>query len=448
MKPVDALKHRFSSAKAIDEIVFRDGKWEVHATFSSRSDRCPSCNSLVSRHGWSQSRFIDTPLDGKIVHLFIKRPRFICRSCSKTLTPVVPGVVESPRVTERLVSHVRFLLWTATSLRNLASSVGALPKTISELLKRIAEEARETTSTPTELGIHVLTLHENRHLVLSNLSVGTVVDFLPSVDEQIELLIQRLIAFNKDKATQVVSVPADQEIVNVATSHCSVARIELSLSAIHTLIAGVVSKLGAQESRRGRSGSVSRGEVERLSYLRKSELSDKDVECLSDGIQEGNSFWKLFDAKELLMSRWEMAECSAWVDLFRIWLLGLPSSYQPAFHGLLLLLSKAEQLQVTLSLEPTLPFIDRNISSLKELLLKPGRSFSPEMLVALVLASPFMTVRLERKVSIKGAGRMWLEESWDIGDQRPPSSAGISLENLVNLLSSVWNPHTPDTDRK
>jgi hypothetical protein len=92
--------------------------------------------------------------------------------------------------------------------------------------------------------------------------------------------------------------------------------------------------------------------------------------------------------------------------------------------------------------------MDRNISSLKQLLLKPGRSFSPEMLVALVLASPFMTVHLERKFGSKGAGPRWLEETWNEGKVLPPSSSGISLGSLVNTLSSIWNPQLPDSDGK
>jgi hypothetical protein len=342
-------------------------------------------------------------------------------------------------VTQRLVEYVQQTLWSAVSLRSLSASVGALPKTITELLKILANDVRQLVAIPAELGIHELQVNKRRHLILSNLTLGTVVDFVPCSDKQIDLLSHRLTSFNNREPVQVVTVPAAQEVVREATNKCPSARVTLSLASIHVLLARAVSNLGGQESRKGRTGSISRKEAELLACRRKIDLSNKDNERLEAGLRENNKFWMLFDAKENLLNQWENTDGSAWLNIFRKWILELPSQSQPAFHGLLTLLSDAKMLRVILSVESALPFVDTNLNVLKGLLSKPGRSFSPEMLAALLLASPEMTVRLERRFSSKGAGHFWVEELSDFVGKGPPTTAGTSLANLVNALTVSWD---------
>lgn len=438
---ITLLRQRVASAKSVDQVVMGNRGWEIHATFDSLSEHCPSCGGALTQHSWSNSTVLDAPFKDKHVRLHVKRPRFQCRSCKVTLTPIVHGILEGSRVTDGLVDYIKHSLWTSSSLRNLASSVGALPKTIADLLKRIAEESRQEIAVPIEIGIHELSLSGQRHLLLSNVALGSVVDFLPSVDDQVDQLGHRLFGFNQYAPTQVVTVPADRAIVETTASNCSSARIELSLEAFRSLIAQVVSKLGSQESKQGKIGSISSSESYRLAHLRKVELSREEAKRFDDGLFLKNPFWKLYDAKEQLLNSFEGAPPMNWVNLFSTWIQNLPLRWQPSFHGPLLFLVNAQKLHLSFTHESRQPLFDANIRTLQAILSKPGKSFSPEMLSAMFLASPYMSIPLVRKFGRKGAGPIWVEEAMAADISIEPSTAGVSLDSLVKLLNSLEDPN-------
>lgn len=120
-------------------------------------------------------------------------------------------------------------------------------------------------------------------------------------------------------------------------------------------------------------------------------------------------------------------------------MLTLPLPLRSVFYDVSLLFNEIERLQVKLSLDPAFALVDKNIFVLQKLLLKPGKSFSPEMISALVLASPFLQVPITRKVGIKGFGPLWLEEPLIETSYGIPSSAGVLINDLVNVLHAIWN---------
>ena len=431
------LRKRNSYAEKIEEIFFRDGKWEIHATYGTLSRHCPTCNSLLTHHDWSYSRFLDAPISGEPVYLHVKRPRYICKVCQKTLTPVILDVTENYRVTNRLVDYIKINLWYSNSLRELAASVGSTAKTISQLLKTIADQSQLAIETPSALGIHELRLNKQRHLILSNLDKGTVVDFLPYSPNQLDHLTSQLICFNQISPIKLVSIPADQAILKTVDHHCPSTEIEFTLSSINSILANAVIKQSGKSSKKGKLGSVSRNEAHRLTYSRKAELAENDVSLFLDGIQTKNEFWEVFEAKEQLLSSFENAASIYWFEIYRSWILNLPLPLRSVFHDITLLFNEFERLQVKLSLEPVLPYVDKNISVLEGLLSKSGKSFSPAMISALILASPFLQVPILRKVGIKGSGPLWLEEPLIETTYKMPRNAGVSIIDLMSVLSII-----------
>jgi transposase len=436
---LEELRKRISDAEKIEKIFFRNGKWQISATYGTLSTHCPSCNGLLTHHDWSNSRFLDAPISGEIVYLHVKRPRYRCKACQKTLTPVILDVTESYRVTNRLVDYIKNNLWYSNSLRELAASVGSTAKTISQLLKTIANQAKLAIETPSALGIHELILKKQRHLILSNLDKGTVVDFLPDSPNQLDHLASQLICFNQISPIKLVSLPADQAILKKVVHHCPAAEIEFTLSSINSVLAKAIIKQSVKSSKKGKLGSVSKNEAHRLTYSRKAELAENDVSLFLDGIKTKNEFWEIFEAKEQLLSRLAGTKSINWIETYRSWILNLPLPLRPIFHDVSLLFNEIERLQVKLFFEPALASADKNILVLQNLLLKPGKSFSPEMISALVLASPFLQVPIARKVGMKGAGPLWIERSVTEVNLRIPRTAGISINDLVNILHVIWN---------
>lgn len=436
---LEELRKRISYAEKIEEIFFRNGKWQIHATYGTLSKHCPTCNSLLTHHDWSNSRFLDAPISGESVYLHVKRPRYRCKACQKTLTPVILDVTENYRVTNRLVDYIKNNLWYSNSLRELASSVGSTAKTISLLLKTIADQARLGIESSCALGIHELILKKQRHLILSNLDKGTVIDFLPDSPNQLDNLASRLICFNHISPIKLVSLPADQAILKKVVRHCPAAEIEFTLSSINSVLAKAITKQSGKSSKKGKLGSVSKIEALRLAYSRKAELAENDASLLLNGIQTKNEFWEIFEAKEQLLSRLEGTKSIYWIETYRTWILAIPLSLRSVFYDVSLLFNEIERLHGKLSLDPALALVDKNIFLLQKLLLKPGKSFSSEMISALVLASPFLQLPILRKVGIKGSGPLWLEETLIDTTYEIPYSAGVLITDLVDILHLIWN---------
>ena len=436
---LEELRKRISYAEKIEEILFRNGKWQIHATYGSLSRHCPTCNGLLKHHDWSNSRFLDAPISGEPVYLHVKRSRYRCKHCQKTLTPVILDVAENYRVTNRLIDCIKKNLWYSNSLRELAASVGSTAKTISQLLKTIADQAKLAIETPYALGIHELILKKQRHLLLSNLDKGTVVDFLPDTPNQLDHLASRLIYFNQMSPIKLLLLPANQTILKTVVHHCPAAEIEFTLSSINSVLAKAIIKQSGKSSKKGKLGSVSKIEALRLAYSRKAELAENDVSLFLDGIKTKNEFWEIFEAKEQLLSRLEGTKSINWIKTYRSWILNLPLPLRPIFYDVSLLFNEMERLQVKLFIEPASASADKNILFLQNLLLKPGKSFSPEMISTLVLASPFLQVQILRKVGIKRSGPLWLEEPLIETTYRIPSSAGVLFTDLVDILHVIWN---------
>lgn len=436
---LEELRKRISYAEKIEKIFFRSGEWQIHATYGTLSRHCPACNAPLTHHDWSKSRFLDAPISGEPVYLHVKRPRYRCKACQKTLTPVILDVTENYRVTNRLVDYIKNNLWYSNSLRELASNVGSTAKTISQILKTIADQTKLGIESSYALGIHELILKKQRHLILSNLDKGTVIDFLPDSPNQLDHLSSQLICFNHISPIKLVSLPADQAILKKVVHHCPAAEIEFTLSSINSVLAKAIIKQSGKSSKKGKLGSVSKIEALRLAYSRKAELAENDISLFLDGIQTKNEFWEIYEAKELLLSRLGVTKDINWIETYRSWMLTLPLHLRSVFYDVSLLFNEIERLQVKLSLEPALASADKNILVLQNLLLKPGKSFSPEMISALVLASAFLQVPIAHKVGIKGSGPLWLEEPLIETTYGIPRSAGVLITDLVDILHLIWN---------
>ena len=245
---------------------------------------------------------------------------------------------------------------------------------------------------------------------------------------------------------KLLLLPAIQTILKTVGHHCPAAEIEFTLSSINSVLAKAIIKQSGKSSKKGKLGSVSKNEAHRLAYSRKAELTENDVASFLNGIKTKNEFWEIFEVKEQLLSSFESTKTINWIDTYRSWILNLPLSLRPIFHDVTLLFNEIERLQIKLSFEPSLALVDNNILILQILLLKPGKSFSSEMISALVLASPFLQVPIARKVGMKGTGPLWLEMSVTEVRLKIPNTAGIRLIDLVGLLTVIWNKSETHSD--
>ena len=429
---------RVTGNGTVESVILSNDIWYLDATFSVLSDRCPSCHNLLVRHGWTNAVFLDAPIDDMPVKLRVRRPRMKCPTCNKTLTPMVPGMVEGTRVTDRLVEYVQSHLWGAESLRRLAKEVGCAPKTVTDLLQGLADETRAQVVCPTRVGIHELRLNQKRYIILSDLDTALIVDFISEGAEQYRGVHDRLTRFACLQPLQELLVPLDLPLVREIASAHSAAHIGFSMSSFHHIVASGVANVACAESKKGRQGSVSCEEAKQIAARRVDELSSHHRVRVTRGILENHDFWNLFGAKEDLLKDLETRKGEEWLGCTRSWLSGLPEYWQPSFLPALAILSEVQSLGVTLTLNPALSTIEHNVATLRDLLVKPGRNFTAEMMATLVLASPLMSVLVEKRISRKGTGPLWVEEPWERDYPWEPTIRGISLEGLLSFLLVYW----------
>lgn len=68
---------------------------------------CRYCGGTdLQRYGSRTMVVSDLPLLYRPVHLHVKRQRWLCKSCGKTLVPEVSSLCDSHRATRRLAEHV------------------------------------------------------------------------------------------------------------------------------------------------------------------------------------------------------------------------------------------------------------------------------------------------------------------------------------------------------
>ena len=167
--PPDTLEVRVNSiCCTLDDKSLCVDTWHILATYQTTGESCPFCECQnLAQHSWSQSTYTDAPFEDKKIRITIKRPRFRCKHCQRTLTPAIPGIVEGHRVTERMVTFMQYSLFLSPSIRKTAKNIGVQPKTVTAILKELVEELRLTVETPTNIGIHEIVIHKKNNLVIS-----------------------------------------------------------------------------------------------------------------------------------------------------------------------------------------------------------------------------------------------------------------------------------------
>ena len=433
------LEDRFEVGE-LKSITRLDNCWRVEAVFQARSDRCPICQRSMLIHEWSRGRspYFDMPYEGLPVQIFVTRPRYRCRNCDITRTPVVPGLEEGHRITRRLIEFLPSSIWYSTSLRTLAKSAGMSPASLGNVLKSIAQEAQSDVLMPSKIGIHEFRVGERTHIVVSNLDLGSVVAFFPAGASQLTLLAMFLEGVEGKTEIQEITSPANINILTAIFDGSTNSNCYCSLTSIHDLLPEVISKATNLRSKKGLSGSISPRKAFEIAQLHLLELSPEQHSGYLRGLQIKDPFWASFAAKEDLIEAIQKNASIAWFETVGDWYRNLPATQQVTFGPVVTKIYEMREFSPVISTNQMLGRIETELRTLERLLVRPGVRFSDEMISTLLLASPLMHVPIKREIGSKGAGPYWLEEHLPAKIIMGATHAGTHLESLVGLLTVIW----------
>ncbi|MCB8749031.1 hypothetical protein LHU53_19255 [Rhodoferax sp. U2-2l] len=340
-------------------------------------------------------------------------------------------------MTDGFVSYLTARLWYAKSLRSVAAEVGAQPKTLADALRFIARNSRAAIQTPRLLGIHKLSIGRGTGLLLTNIEMGSTVDFCSVKSKNMRLLYERISEYQSREPLKLVAIPMDGEIACLVRSCAPECELVFSIHALGEALAQEIAKYASANSKRGVSNCVGSANALHLARRRMSEIPPDEMSSYSRELFTENNFWYLLEEKESILRSLESDNPMPWYDMIKEWRNQLRIDLRYAFHSLFIMLQKLFDTSARIYLDPDLLEIEQLTLSLQRILLKPGRSFSVEMVEVLTTAAQFCGIPWKKRIGSKGKGNLWVEEDQSCFNPIVVNSLGNSLRILAELLAEI-----------
>lgn len=168
-------------ALSVQEI---DGECVIEAEGTATVPVCPDCAPILGRlygHGAQTQSFRDTPMRGMPARLEVRRRRFQCQNCHKTLFEPLAAIDDKRLVTRRLLRYMRQHVFSET-FAALARQAGLDEKTIRNICEDYVSELKATVrfQTPRVLGIDELKIVGAYRAVMTNVEKRCMFDLLPT----------------------------------------------------------------------------------------------------------------------------------------------------------------------------------------------------------------------------------------------------------------------------
>ncbi|MDD2660675.1 MAG: ISL3 family transposase [Methylococcales bacterium] len=183
-----------------------DHDYHIHAVANSEPSGCPECsNDAIYGHGKKVQLFMDVPIHGRRVGIFLERKRYRCRQCKTTFYQACDDIDDSHRATKRLVGYIEKTAIIKTCV-SVAHDVGLSEGSIRGILKNYTEKLNEQYSfeTPEILGIDEVHLNREMRLVLINIGERTIVDMIDNRNKK--AVINALYRFKSPTTIKIVTM--------------------------------------------------------------------------------------------------------------------------------------------------------------------------------------------------------------------------------------------------
>lgn len=165
--------------------VVEDGnEYVIETECTGDAPSCPDCPPGLGRlygHGSEQQSIRDTPIHGKTVRIALRRRRYQCQHCRKTMFEPLDVLDGKRLATRRLLAYLQQNMFKET-FAALARRVAVDEKTVRNIFEDHVAELERTIRfcTPRVLGIDELMIVGDYRAVLTNIERRTLFDLRPS----------------------------------------------------------------------------------------------------------------------------------------------------------------------------------------------------------------------------------------------------------------------------
>lgn len=150
---------------------------------------CQKCGIVrqhnLSKYGKKRQCFMDIPVRGKRVAVYIDRQRYVCRDCGATFFEDLLDMDDSHFATKRLIEYIE-----QESLRRtfttIADDVGVNEKTVRNIFNAFVSILNQNYRPviPKWIGIDEIHVIHRPRCIITNIESRTVIDFLPDRNKQ------------------------------------------------------------------------------------------------------------------------------------------------------------------------------------------------------------------------------------------------------------------------
>lgn len=176
---MDLLNLRYLRQNSVQQ---SEHDYHIEASGIRMEHCCPRCGSTCAvGFGRKRQLFMDSPVRGKRVGIWVDRRRLRCKQCGKTFMESLPEMDDLRQATRRLVRYVEHES-LRRSFASIADDVGLDEKSIRNIFRdyvnRLEQEVR--FKTPRWLGIDEIHIVKKPRCVISNIEQQTIVEVLPN----------------------------------------------------------------------------------------------------------------------------------------------------------------------------------------------------------------------------------------------------------------------------
>lgn len=330
---MDLLNLRNLRQNAVQE---SEHDYHIDAASNRSEHRCQGCGfTRTVGFGRKRQLFMDSPVRGKRVGIWVDRRRLRCKHCGKTFMEPLPEMDDRRQATRRLVQYVE-----RESLRrtfaSIADDVGLDEKSIRNIFQdyvsRLERDVR--FETPKWMGIDEIHIVKKPRCVISNIEQQTIVEVLPNRNKP--TVIKRLQTLPGHEKVRYVAMDMWNPYRDAINTVLPQARIVIDKFHIvrmaNQCLEAVRKDLRAQLTPRQRKGLMH----DRFVLLkRREDISDEEYLKLSGWTVNYPVLGAAYDAKEAFYGIWDMDNRRDAEGAYEIWREGLPAEIEEAFKPIL-----------------------------------------------------------------------------------------------------------------
>jgi transposase len=311
--------------------------YQITATYDVAAVACHTCwrFGFLQRFGKRNQLFLDLPMHGKRVGIYVERQRYRCTNCRHTMLQPLPHMDEKHQMTKRLLSHIGELSLRRTFI-SIAEECGLDEKTVRNVFHEHVRHLDETTvfATPKWLGIDELTLLRHPRCIMTNLEERTIIALLKNRSQA--TVSQYLHDLHRRGRVEIVAMDMWEPYRNAVQRVLH--RPRIIVDKFHVVR---MANQGLETIRRELRQTLTDRQRRTLMHdgfvllRRQADLTDKDRMILEVWTEHMPLLAQAYQAKEQFYGIWDARDKQGAEAAYETWRATLSRELEGAFHPLL-----------------------------------------------------------------------------------------------------------------